>query len=170
MSTWLLTEILQMRTPADKSNLGKLSGDELRFLCGAIGCPHSGTKAEIINNILNHMQVRLKLADHEDPDVLSSSFKKKELYQMAALVKIWKSGNKRQLACSLLNWRNRCRLIGRQYMADYRANTQGLPKQIQMLLPLQKPGETLLGQPTRPTPGLDSASLQEPGAEVKEIL
>lgn len=119
-----------------RHDLVKLSAAGLVALCELLAIPTGGRKAEVVERLLSLGGLRQLLADYDGPDAfacaqrLASDFDKRELRGMAAMAKIWKSGNKTQLAVGLIQWRNERRRIGQQRLAEARAQIQRQPRQM----------------------------------------
>lgn|GEM_PF-7025998 len=118
-----------------RDDLKKLSGVELRSLCELLGVPTSGTKDEAVERLLRLGSLRSLLANYDDADYHVSArrmvedFDKRELKGMAAMAKLWKSGNKYQLAIGLIQWRNECRRRGKDALARAREQLKTQPQQ-----------------------------------------
>lgn len=147
----LLTKRL-IGTPAGewrRDDLAHLSGGELRDLALLLGVPHSGTKAVLVNRLLDLGRLRGLLHEYEDADVrgdaerLANTYFKRELKGMAAMAKLWKSGTKIQLALGLLQWRNECRRRGQEV---YRRSVEALrsrPRQLALRFESGESGESV---------------------------
>jgi hypothetical protein len=125
-------------TPGEwkRDDLKTLSSVELRGLCELLGIPTSGTKAEAVERLLSLGGLRQLLADYDDPDYhaaaarLIADFDKRELKGMASMAKLWKSGNKYQLAIGLIQWRNECRRKGQMALSKTREQLSTQPQQL----------------------------------------
>lgn len=126
-----------------RRDLAKLSAAELVALCELLAIPTSGVKAEVVGRLLSLGGLRHLLGEYDGPDVhetarrLVADFDKRELKGMAAMAKIWKSGSKTQLALGLLQWRNECRRLGQQRLAEARARARIRQQPRQISLPFQ---------------------------------
>jgi hypothetical protein len=98
----------------------KLQLKEIQFLCKCLGAPKSGTKEKISVRLLAVRQVRLKISKYPSTDegacALAAEFNKESLKWMAKEAGQWRSGNKKQLAIVLLNWRTRVRQEGQKFL------------------------------------------------------
>lgn len=112
-----LKDVLTMKIKPDaKSLASKLTTKEFDALNESMGFPISGTKQERIDRFMKLYEIRDRIKDYaatyEGARALSHVYKRADLYQMAKDMKGWKSGNKLQLAASLLSWRDRTRYNG----------------------------------------------------------
>lgn len=107
---------------------------EIQFLCQCLGAPKSGTKEKIIIRLLAVRQVRIKLSkyacDFDGAMRLVSDFQKEPLKWMAKEAGVWRSGNKRQLAVCLLQWRDRARVSGKKFLDQAFAEAAKAPRQL----------------------------------------
>jgi hypothetical protein len=102
-------------------------------LAKLLGSPSYGTKETIIVRLLAQRELRLKLASFTNyPEELAISYKRESLRDMCREAGIWRSGNKRALSASLLNWRDRCRARGQAFLAEMRALAQARPQQLSL--------------------------------------
>ncbi len=104
--------------PPELNDLQTRTLKELRALCQALVTPHSGTRAKVINRIMDVSDLRTKLKDFTHPDQIKATFKGKELRAMCAVARVWKGGNKYSKSASLLNWRNTCRRKGEERIKE----------------------------------------------------
>lgn len=114
-----------------------LTLDQIQFLCRALGAPKSGTKEKIWIRLCAIRQVRKKLAPYDGEtgvERLVTDFAKLPLKAMAKEAGVWRSGNKRQLAVCLLNWRNRCRQIGTAFVQHQFSIVKTQPRQLNLSL------------------------------------
>lgn len=111
-----------------------LSMLELRTLCLLLGAPKSGTKEKVSTRLLAVRIVRQRLKkyshDQEGVGAVMADWKKEQLKWMAKEAGIWRSGNKRQLAIGLLNWRTRCRAEGQKVLVQLLAASPERPRQM----------------------------------------
>lgn len=115
--------------------LGHLSLLELQTLAKLLGAPHSGTKEQLITKLLAIRTIRLKLSNFRPkPDLLAAAFKKRELRAMCKEAGLWKSGNKLQLAATILSWRERCRQKGQNILEEIIQLTRLQQKQLSLPL------------------------------------
>jgi hypothetical protein len=111
--------------------LSKLSLRELLALAKLLGCSSCGSKEAVIVRLLAQRELRLKLARFTDnPEELAISYKRESLRDMCREAGIWRSGNKRALSASLLNWRDRCRARGQAFLAEMRSLAKDRPQQL----------------------------------------
>ncbi len=98
----------------------KLKLAEIQFLCRALGAPKSGTKEKISIRLLAVRQVRMKISKYPATDegvyALVADYPKEALKWMAKEAGLWRSGNKKQLAIVLLNWRIKVRADGQKFV------------------------------------------------------
>jgi hypothetical protein len=114
-----------------ESALATLSLQELQVLAKLLSCPFSGVKHSVIVRLLTHSQLRFKLAPFtDDPLPLANAYRRESLRAMCKKAGMWRSGNKRQLAASLLSWRNQCRLNGQRFLAEMHAHAAARPRQL----------------------------------------
>ena len=105
---------------------------EIQFLCRALGAPKSGTKERVWVRLCAIRQVRAKIGKYEGEagiDSLVSDVQKIDLKRMAKEAGVWRSGNKRQLAITLLNWRNTARIKGTAFVQEQFAQAKKQPHQ-----------------------------------------
>jgi hypothetical protein len=106
---------------------------EIQFLCRALGAPKSGTKERVWVRLCAIRQVRAKISKyHGDAEIesLVNDFPKISLRRMAKEAGVWRSGNKRQLAITLLNWRTRARQQGSAFVQEQFAQAKKQPHQL----------------------------------------
>lgn len=119
-------------------DIPKLKLKEIQFLCQALGAPKSGTKEKISVRLLAVRQVRMKVSkyDHSEEGVaaLVGDYPKEALKWMAKEAGLWRSGNKKQLAVVLLNWRNKVRSDGRKFLDQAFAAAAKAPRQLSFVL------------------------------------
>jgi hypothetical protein len=115
-------------------DIPKLKLKEIQFLCCALGAPKSGTKEKISIRLLAIRQVRLKISKYPATDegvaAMVADFPKEPLKWMAKESGQWRSGNKKQLAIVLLNWRERVRVSGRKFLDQAFAAVAQAPRQL----------------------------------------
>lgn len=101
-------------------DLPKLKFAEIQFLCRMLGAPKSGVKENVIVRLLAVRQVRMKISKYslEGIDQFISDYPKDALKWMAKEAGLWRSGNKRQLAVVLLNWREKARREGQRFFDE----------------------------------------------------
>ena len=104
--------------PPERADLQTRSLKELQALCQALVTPHSGTRAKLIDRIMDVSELRTKLKDFTQPAEIKAAFKGKELHAMCIVARAWKGGNKYFKSASLLNWRNTCRKKGEQRIKE----------------------------------------------------
>jgi hypothetical protein len=99
MITHLFTE-LAYDFNTDRWNeydLPKLSLRELEALARLLGCPHSGTKDQLVIRLLAQRKLRFKLSHFSnDPKELAASYKRESLRDMCREAGIGRSGTKVQ--------------------------------------------------------------------------
>lgn len=114
--------------------LAHFTTKHLQALALMWGAPKSGTKATVIVRILATRQTRLKIARYKSDATatheLSSAYLKCDLKQMCREAGLWRSGNKVQLAATLLSWRNRCRINGAHILERIKREVAGSPRQL----------------------------------------
>ena len=116
-------------------DMQKLFLGELEFLARIMGIPFSGTREKRITRLLSNRIVRKELAPFKDnPQDVVDAFDRRRLHWMCVQTNLWKSGNKYALATVLLNWRNRCRHEGSQYLQECIAASRERPIQMTLLL------------------------------------
>jgi hypothetical protein len=96
----ILTGQLDINLPT----LEPLNKEYLQSLAIALGFPKSGTKDQISARIMDLKSLRDEISVLTEPEHFTERWSKPELKDMAAKAKVWKSGNKRQLAISLMTW------------------------------------------------------------------
>ncbi len=115
-------------------DIPKLKLKEIQFLCCALGAPKSGTKEKIAIRLLAIRQVRLKISKYPATDegvaAMVADFPKEPLKWMAKESGQWRSGNKKQLAIVLLNWRERVRADGQKFLDQAFAAADKAPRQL----------------------------------------
>jgi len=115
-------------------DIPKLKLKEIQFLCQALGAPKSGTKEKISIRLLAVRQVRLKISKYPATDdgvyALVADYPKEALKWMAKEAGLWRSGNKKQLAVVLLNWRTRVRVEGQKFLDQAFAAAAKTPRQL----------------------------------------
>lgn len=117
----------------DEYELPRLSLVQLRTLARLWGAPHSGTKEKVVVRILAVRAVRVRLAPFaDDLEALASAFRKEALKHMAREAGLWRSGNKRQLAIALINWRARARQNGQQLLDRILELSRAQPRQLNL--------------------------------------
>lgn len=89
---------------------------ELQSLCLALGIAYTGTITKLIDRILKVWELRTILKDFNNPQEIIATFKGKELKEMCRTALLWLGGNKYSKSASLLNWRNKCRKRGQQWV------------------------------------------------------
>ena len=128
----------------NEDDLWTLPGNDLRFLCRIMGVPSYGTKPVMIVRLLSLRIVRMELSQFQCDGfsretsgavaLVAGSFKRERLKWMCEQANLWKSGNKIQLACVLLSWRNKCRLEGQKFLAECIAHTKRVGFQLEFPL------------------------------------
>jgi hypothetical protein len=117
----------------NQADLQKLSVAELQGLAKLFGAPTSGSKPELAERLLTYRKIRIRLSRYDnDAEALANEHKREGLRQMCDTLNLWKSGSKIQLAAVLLNWRNRARHEGQQFMAQLRAEAKSRPVQLSL--------------------------------------
>jgi hypothetical protein len=117
----------------NEADLQKLSVAELQGLAKPFGAPTSGSKSELADRLLTYRKIRIRLSRYDDDaEALANEHRREGLRQMCDALNLWKSGSKVQLAVGLLNWRNRCRHEGQQFLAQLRAESQSRPVQLSL--------------------------------------
>ena len=115
-------------------DIPKLKLKEIQFLCCALGAPKSGTKEKISIRLLAVRQVRLKISKYPATEdgiaAMVADFPKEPLKWMAKESGLWRSGNKKQLAVVLLNWRTRSRAEGQKFLDQAFAAAATAPRQL----------------------------------------
>lgn len=99
--------------------LARYSGRELEALCSVLNISKSGTKAKKIQNIIATMRLRDRIS-RETVDSLMEKYKARQLKDMVRTAKGFLGGNKKQLAISLINWREKQRFMGKKYIAQHK--------------------------------------------------
>jgi hypothetical protein len=113
--------------------LPKLSSRELLALAKLLGCPSCGSKETVIVHLLAQRELRLKLAPFTgNPEELAICYKRESLRDVCREAGIWRSGNKRALSAGLLNWRDRCRARGQEFLAEMRSLAKDRPQQLSL--------------------------------------
>lgn len=101
-----LGDIVYNNKPINFENIKHFKNIELDVVSKLMGIPLYGTKAKKIYHILDLWDLRQTLAgfdsSYEGAKKLSDQYRRVELHDMCRRVKIWKSGNKVQLAIVLL--------------------------------------------------------------------
>lgn len=112
-------------------SLSRLYGRELEALSLLLGIAKSGTIAKKASRLWFAYKLRQVLSRYDDdPNILAADFRAKELRYLAKTVGTYCWLNKRGIAASLLNWRNRCRLRGQLAYEDAMAELNKCPKQL----------------------------------------
>ncbi len=115
-------------------DIPKLKLAEIQFLCRALGAPKSGTKEKVSVRLLAVRQVRMKISKypHSEDGVAAmvEDYQKEPLKWMAKEAGLWRSGNKKQLAIVLLNWRNKVRADGQKFLDQAFAAVAKAPRQL----------------------------------------
>ena len=112
-----LSEVLSGHTSPSAEGLdSQLTTKEFDALNTVMGYPGHGTKETRIERFMALTNIRTALKDYaatyDGAKALAENYKRKELYGMAGTAKVWKSGNKQQIAGALLGWRDRTRAKG----------------------------------------------------------
>ena len=111
--------------------LPKLALRELLALAKLLGCPSCGSKEAVIVRLLANRELRLKLARFADnPEELANSYQRESLRDVCREAGIWRSGKKRALSAGLLNWRDRCRARGQEFLTEMRSLAKDRPQQL----------------------------------------
>ena len=109
-------------------NLIGLKNVELDVVSTLMGIPRHGTKKKKIDRIIDLWDLRHTLTEYgpslEGAQELANFYRRVELHDMARRAKIWKSGNKIGLAVVLLNWRDRCRRKGKEFLTEAKKRRQ----------------------------------------------
>lgn len=115
----------------------KITLAQIQFLCRALGAPKSGTKERVWIRLCAIRQVRAKISKYDGEagvESLVNDFQKASLKKMAKEAGQWRSGNKRQLAITLLNWRNRARHQGTAFVQEQLTHAKKQPRQLTLSL------------------------------------
>jgi hypothetical protein len=116
--------------------LPKLRCWELSILSQLLGGPKNLPREEFVTRILETRSIRAKLAgyasDREAAGKLADAHRKEALKWMAKQMKLWRSGSKIQLAITLIQWRDRCRMEGKKFL-EVLMQTTGEPRRPQQL-------------------------------------
>ena len=116
-----------------QSERWKLALRELLALAKLLGCPSCGSKETVIVRLLAHRELRLKLARFADnPEELANSYKRESLRDMWREAGIWRSGNKRALSASLLNWCDSVPRARPSVSTEMRSLAQARPQQLSL--------------------------------------
>ncbi|HSI11758.1 MAG TPA: hypothetical protein VK961_06920 [Chthoniobacter sp.] len=117
--------------------LAKLRTWELSILSQLLGGPKSLERTEFVTRILCTREVRFKIAryasDRAAAEQLAADHRKEALKWMAKQMKLWRSGSKIQLAITLIQWRDRCRMEGQKRLEELRAVNPTEPTQPRQL-------------------------------------
>ena len=134
--SWLFGRLLASQEPWTGETLGKLPTRELRLVAQILAAPYSLPRQKLIDRLLATHRIRNDISAYSsDEEAIAEmwvSFTGSELKAMCAEMKLWRSGNKRQLAACLLNWRDRSRSQG---TAAWYAIARKLDVRQQLLFP-----------------------------------
>lgn len=119
-------------------DLALLTSEELEALAMLLNCPRTGPKERLIVKLLATRQLRFKLTTFpctlEGARLLAGQKRREDLKAMAAEAGTWKSGNKVQLAASLISWRDRCRAAGTRFFEEQKRLAESKGVQLQLTL------------------------------------
>ena len=102
-----------------------------------MGIPHSGTRFEQVDRLLDMASIRVELATwgefqgvaanaHALSDEITPRYKRPALYALAKRAGLFTSTTKRGLVIGLLQWRDTCRRRGAAFDEELRRATKQL--------------------------------------------
>lgn len=126
----------------NEDDLAKLPTAEIQDLARVLSAPISGPKNKVIIRLLKTRHVRTVLSKYTCTDEgvaqLVEAMSRKELQLLAKMMCVWRSGNKKQLAITLLQWRDRARMEGQKFTDAMLAAARRAPRQLAFEFPEEK--------------------------------
>ena len=136
MSSALFQSMLFSEDGWNEWDMPKLKLKEIQFLCRMMNAPYSGTKEKLVIRLLTVWQVRKKLAPFDGEEGVAELVKaepKENLKWMCKVNCLWRSGNKKQLSITLINWRNESRMKGQEFYKHQVELSKKAPHQLSLL-------------------------------------